>query len=1137
MYGEYSDAKQKLLEKYLRGELGVHPETRRIPRREPGQRIPLSHAQEQVWLHSQLAPELPLYNEPVTIHYSGSLNVKALEKSFNEILRRHEAWRTSFKVIDGEPVQEVQENLSISLPVIDLSGYGRARREEAARRIATADARAPLDLGQAPLFRSKLIRLGEQEYRLYLTLSHIIFDGVAIYRVFLPELSGLYKAYAAGNPSPLPELPIQYPDYACWERRTYTRESLAKDIEYWRKELSGPLPEVYLPVDYRHRRPQTFHGSMYPFKLRSALTGALREFCRKEEVSIFHVLLASFAALLQRYSGEQRIPIGTVTAGRNRPETEALLGYFLNTVVVPADASANPSFRELVHRARNWSLAALDHDRVPFEYLVRELNIQREPSRNPLFQVMFSLEPPMPAIDPGWRLTQMDVDTEATKYDLYLELDERTDQLLARFHYSTDLFERESIARMAIHWKTLLRGGIANSEQRLSELPLMSSRERRRLVGSWNRTAAEYPRDLCIHQAFEQQVARTPDAIALVYEGMRWTYRQINDEANRLAHWLVKKEIGPGSLVGIFLERSAEVVIALLGVLKAGAAYVPLDSSYPSERIKLMLDDAAVASVITVSSIQHKLPAGVRNVVALDKNEEVRRESAANIDHSTSSDQRAYVIYTSGSTGAPKGVEGTHRASMNRFSWMWRTYPFHPDDVCCQKTSLGFVDSIWEIFGPLLAGVPNVIIPQEAVRDPELLLQILARERVTRIVLIPSQLRALLEHAPNLNVRVPQLKLWSCSGEALPVDVARRFRAAFPEARMLNIYGSSEVAADATYHEVEERDLFSSVGIGKPISNTQVYLVDEYSNAVPIGIRGEIYIGGDGLARGYLNRAELTAERFVDNWLVPGTGSRLYRTGDLGRYRSNGEIEYVGRVDSQIKLRGVRIELGEIESVLASHATVREAVVTVSGESEQLTAYLVGQAATELADAAELRRFLRTKLPEHMVPASYWQIEKVPLLPSGKVNRVELANCGGKRVVEGQGWVGPRNESEAQLAEIWRELLKVEGVGIDQNFFELGGHSLLVLQMTARIRRTMAVELPVRSVFEAPTIAALAREVEQARTLGRIAPTPILKRPHRNPADADQEALLTQLDRLSVEEVSSIVKSILDGRQTSEFRS
>ncbi|HET9307660.1 MAG TPA: condensation domain-containing protein, partial [Candidatus Sulfotelmatobacter sp.] len=546
---EYSEAKQKLLEKYLRGEFGVRRETRQIPRRNLGERVPLSHAQEQVWLHSQLAPELPLYNEPVTIHYSGPLNVKALGQSFNEILRRHEAWRTAFKVVDGEPVQEVQGNLFISLPVIDLSGFARSQREEAARRIATADAQTPLDLGQVPLFRAKLIRLDDREHRLYLTLSHIIFDGVAIYRVFLPELSTLYKAYAAGNPSPLPELPIQYPDYACWERRTNTRESLAKEIEYWREQLSGPLPEVYLPTDHRQRLPRTFHGSMYPFKLRSPLTAALREFCRKEGVSIFHVLFAGFAALLQRYSGEQRIPIGTVTAGRNRPESEALLGYFLNTVVVPADVSANPSFRELVHRARNWSLAALDHDRVPFEHLVRELNILREPSRNPLFQVMFSLEPPMPAIDPSWRLTQMDVDTETTKYDLYLELDERTDKLLARFHYSTDLFERESIARMAIHWKTLMRGGIANPEQRLSDLPLVSSRERRRFFGSWNRTAAEYPRDLSIHQAFEQQVARTPDATALVYEGKRWTYRQINDEANRLAHWLVRKKIGAGSLV------------------------------------------------------------------------------------------------------------------------------------------------------------------------------------------------------------------------------------------------------------------------------------------------------------------------------------------------------------------------------------------------------------------------------------------------------------------------------------------------------------------------------------------------------------------------------------------------------------
>jgi acyl-coenzyme A synthetase/AMP-(fatty) acid ligase/acyl carrier protein len=473
---------------------------------------------------------------------------------------------------------------------------------------------------------------------------------------------------------------------------------------------------------------------------------------------------------------------------------------------------------------------------------------------------------------------------------------------------------------------------------------------------------------------------------------------------------------------------------------------------------------------------------------------------------------------------------------------MWRTYPFQAGEVCCQKTNLGFVDSIWEIFGPLLAGVTNVIIPREAVRDPEEMLQILARQRVSRIVLVPSLLRSLLDHAPNLAERVPALRLWSCSGEVLPVDLAKRFRQAYPEARLLNIYGSSEVAADVTCYEVSDRDHASSVLIGKPISNTQIYLVDEYSNPVPVGVRGEIYVGGDGLARGYLNRPDLTAERFVPNWLLPNPSSshsaRLYRTGDLGRFRSSGEIEYLGRIDSQVKLRGLRVELGEIESVLASHPAVREAVVTVSGEGEQqkLIAYLAVNEATTTPTAGELRRTLRSKLPEHMVPASYWQLDCLPRLPSGKVQREGLSTTKARSLREDAELVVPRNDVEAKLAEIWRELLQVDQVGIEQNFFELGGHSLLVLQVTARIRRLFQLELPVRCVFEAPTIAGLAIEVEKARTLGLKARTPIAQRRQRAPEpDVSQESLLSELEKLPPEEARNLLNKLLDGKQNYEF--
>ncbi len=1128
MAAEFSEAKQRLLEKYLRGDLGVHPKARQIQRRKPGEPIPLSHAQEQVWLHSQLAPDLPLYNEPVTIHYRGNLNVKALEQSFNEILRRHEAWRTAFKVVDGEPVQEVHENLSVSLPVIDLSGFPREQRDAAARRLATADARVALDLGQVPLFRAKLIRLEHNEYRLYLTLSHMIFDGVAIYRIFLPELSTLYKAYARGDPSPLPELQIQYPDYACWEREVVTREALVEEIEYWREQLGGTLPEVYLPTDHSNRGPRTFRGSMYPFKLHRPLTGALREFCRGEGVSTFHVLLASFAGLLQRYSGEERIPIGTVTAGRNRPETEHLLGYFLNTVVVPANVSGNPSFRELVRRARHWSLAALDHDRVPFEYLVRELNIQREPSRNPLFQALFSLEPPLPEIDPSWRLTQMDVDTGATKYDLYLELDERTDQVLARFHYSTDLFELETVARMAIHWKTLMQGGIANPEQRLSALPLVSSRENR-FLRTRNDTVRTCPKS-CVHQLFQLQAESVPEAIAVVSHGHCLSYRELNDRANQLAWLLLKRGVAPDAPVGLCVDRGPSMVIALLGILKAGGAYVPLDPKLPDERLAFLLADSKPVALLADESSYR--PAFGPDTIVLDPDWDfIEHESRANPATSVTPEHLAYVMYTSGSTGRPKGVAIEHRSVVNLLRSMQGKPGLNPEDVLLAVTTLSFDIAGLEIFLPLVSGARLVIADSADVIDGNRLKDLLKDSKATAMQATPTTWRLLIEAGWQGN---PDLKIL-CGGEALSPELATQLTSRGRS--VWNLYGPTETTIWSSIYKINGQE--ETVPIGRPIANTSIYIVDNHRSQVPVNVIGEIYIEGEGLARGYLNRPELTAERFVENWLVPRQGSRLYRTGDLGRYRSNGEIEYVGRVDTQIKLRGVRIELGEIESVLVSHPAVRGAVVAVSGEAEQqkLTAYLVGRAGMAVPEAGELRRFLRIKLPEHMVPASYWQIEELPLLPSGKVNRAALAGCGRRRLVDGQDWVGPRNESEAQLVEIWRELLKVQAVGREQNFFELGGHSLLVLQMTARIRRTMEVELPVRSVFESPTIAGLAQEVEKARAAGLKPHTPTLPGRQRPTSDPDQEALLTQLDRLSVEEATSIVKAILDGRQTYGFPS
>jgi amino acid adenylation domain-containing protein len=1092
-----------------------------------------SFAQRRLWFLDQLEPGTAAYNLPRAFRVIGPLDLEILRRALDTIVRRHASLRTVFDSVRGEPRQVVLSESSPDLPLIDLTKIPGIDPDTEALRIVSEEGRKPFDLREGPLLRCLVIRLGPERHVVLLVMHHIITDGWSI-SILFREVTSCYAEFARGKEPDLPELPIQYAEYAQWQHECMNGEALNRQTEHWKSKLAGAQSLIDLPLDHPRPTIAGWHGATEEISLDGVFLAKLKTLAQAEGATSFMVAMAAFQALLWRYTNQESILVGTPVAARSEVEFENMVGLFVNTLVFRSDFSNSLTFRELIRQVRAFALDAYTHQDVPFEKLVEALVPQRSLDTHPLFQVMFTFQniPKQVFEIPGLSIKEIAFEAGIAKFDLSVEVWEDR-EFHCQFEYRTDLFEQSTMRRMLGHFETLLHAAFDNPDLRLAELPMMNGQERAQVLVEWNRTAADYPRDQTIHGAFEQQVSRTPDATALLSEGSPSTYRRINDDANRLAHLLVKKGIGASCLVGILLDRSVEMVVALLAVLKTGAAYVPLDRGYPAERIRLMLTDAGLSGVITVSALQDRLPAGTPNVIELDNPLELKWESSTALPGSVSSEQTAYVIYTSGSTGGPKGVEGSHRASMNRFAWMWRTYPFASGEVCCQKTNLTFVDSIWEIFGPLLAGIPSVIVPQEAVLDPELLLRVLARERVTRIVLVPSQLRACLDHAPNLQQRVPDLKLWSCSGEVLPGDLARRFRAAFPGAKMLNIYGASEVAADATCHEVAERDS-ASVPIGKPISNTQVYVVDECSNAVPIGIRGEIYIGGEGLARGYRNQPELTAGRFVRNWMALPQSERLYRTGDLGRWRGDGEIEYLGRVDTQIKLRGVRIELSEIESVLATHPAVPEAVVVISGEAEQqkLAAYLVVKDRATVPEPGELRRYLRAKLPEHMVPASYWQIEKLPLLPSGKVNRAALAGCGATALVDSHDWVGPRTETETQLAAIWQELLKVERVGVDQSFFELGGHSLLVLQMTARIRRAMEVDLPVRSVFETPTIAGLAQEVEKARALGLKARSPVLRRRQRTPADPNREELLEKLGTLSPAELQSVLQRVLGGKKS-----
>ena len=1094
--------------------------------------FPASFAQQRLWFLDQLEPGTAAYNLVRAFRITGPLDVSALTSAIRAVVRRHEALRTVFETVEGEARQVVLSDVDIQVPIVDVTHLPQREAQPAALRIAGEEGKKPFDLTKGPLFRALLVRLSRDQYLLVLAMHHIVTDGWSI-SILFRELARCYEGSVNQKEPELPELPLQYVEYAQWQREYVSAEVLAKQVEYWKNKLAGAQTILDLPADHPRPATHSWHGATEELIFDSQILAELKKLAQQEGATLFMVSMAAFQALLWRYTGQDNILVGTPTAARSQIEIENLIGFFVNTLVFRSDFSDNLTFRDLVRQVRACALEAYAHQDVPFEKLVEELAPERSIDITPLFQVMFTFQniPKQIFEISGLEMKELEFETGIAKFDLSVEMYE-DHEFHCRFEYNTDLFEKQTILRKLGHFRNLVSCVLENPDQPLAQISLMNVSEREQIVVEWNDTAAENPRVLPIHTVFELQATSIPKSTALRVQGTELSYQNLNEEANRLAHYLIKKGVGPGMLVGVCVERCPEMVVALLAVLKTGAAYVPLDPSYPEERLSFMIEDARLGCVVTRNGIQKRLPTSVPTVIALDSEAALsRNEPVHNPSLELNGVQRAYVIYTSGSSGRPKGVEGTHRGAINRFWWMWERYPFQPGEVCCQKTNLGFVDSIWEIFGPLLAGVPSVILAPETVLDPEELLQSLARHGVTRMVLVPSLLRALLDHAPDLGQRVPKLKLWSCSGEVLSADLARRFRQACPEAKLLNIYGSSEVAADVTWHEVGEEDT-TIVPIGKPISNSQVYLLDRQMNPVPVGVRGQIYVGGDGLAAGYWNRPELTAERFVANPIAPEQSARLYRTGDLGRWRANGEIEYLGRVDSEVKLRGMRIELGEIEAVLMTHALVGEAAVELAEESGQprLLAYLVprnGQA----PNARELRRHLRTKLPEPMVPARYVVLEELPLLASGKVNRRALAGTAGVVLTE-QGMTPPRTETERKLGEIWKELLKVEEVGVDQNFFELGGHSLLVLQVIARIRRMFEVELAVRTVFEEPTLAGLAAAVEKADAQGLKARTPILQRRARSEAIAapSREALLAQLDQLSADDVQTLLKRVLDGK-------
>ncbi len=1036
--------------------------------------LPASFAQQRLWFLDQLLPGSPIYNIRQAVRVSGDLDVVALRCALDALVARHEILRTTFESEGGQPVQVIASVGHIDVPLFDLSALQGQAREAEEQRLIAEEAQRAFDLRHGPLLRCTLLRLAPREHVLLLTVHHIVFDGWSS-GVFKGELGELYCAARSGVPASLPPLPIQYADYAVWQREWLQGGILEGQLAYWRRQLEG-VAVLDLPTDFPRPAVQTFAGAIEPLRIEAGLTRALVELGRSEGATLFMTLAAGFQALLSRYSGQEDVAIGTPIAGRGRSELEGLIGFFVNTLVLRTDLGGAPSFRALLKRVRGVALGAYAHQDLPFEKIVEELRQNRDLSRNPLFQIMFVLQN-TPEVE--LRLSELEVQGmelggNTARFDLALSMVEHRDGLEGYLEYNTDLFMPATAARLAAHFGRLLAAAVADPDCPVTHLDLLSSEERRLLLVSWNDTGAQYPAERCLHELFAEQALRAPRALALLSGQRTLGYGELEEHANRLAHTLRRRGVGRGSLVGLSLERSPELVIGLLGILKAGGVYVPLDPGYPAERLAYMMEDADLALVLTEGALAETLPVPAITRLCLDRDAaEIEAQPAVALSEAEGAGPQdlAYVIYTSGSTGRPKGVLIEHRGLTNLAWAQVRAFGLTPQDRVLQFASISFDAAVSEIAMALVAGAALYLPTRaEAAPGPDLL-ALLERERITVATLSPSVLAAL---APQ---PLPQsLRTLIVAGEACPAAVLQRYGAG---RRFFNAYGPTEITVCATIAECDAREL-QAPPIGRPIANAQVYLLDAQRQPVPVGVAGEIYIGGVGVARGYLNRPELTAERFVPDPFGAAPGARLYRSGDLGRYRPDGQIGFLGRIDNQVKLRGFRIELGEIEALLHQHPRVREAAVVVREDQpgdRRLVAYVVvtGDAALHLA---ELRQYLRSSLPEYMVPSAFLAVEAFPLTPNGKLDRAALPAPAEDRSALESSYVAARTALEQAVVEVWSEVLGRERVGIHDNFFELGGHSLLATQVMSRLREIFPRELALRVLFDGPTVAELAAHIE-----------------------------------------------------------
>ncbi|MFL6282296.1 MAG: amino acid adenylation domain-containing protein [Pyrinomonadaceae bacterium] len=1095
-----SAAKRAVFEKRLRGRLSKGAPEGQLVRRARQSHTPLSFAQQRLWFLYQLEPDTPFYNISRVFFLSGSLDARALGRSLDEVVRRHEILRTSFVEVDGEPSQVVAEARPGALRVIDLRALTEAERACEVERLSTEQARLPFDLTRGPLLRALLLRLGDEEAALVLTVHHIIADGWSM-DVLFRELGALYESFGAGEEATLAELPVQYADYALWQRGRLDGELLETQLAYWRRRLAGHLPVLELPTDRPRPAVKTFGGAQCSLVLSEALSDSLRELGRREGATLFMTLLASFKALLHHYTRQTDIVVGSPIANRNQVEAEGLIGFFVNTLALRTDLSGDPTFSELLAQVREGTLGAHEHQDVPFEKVVESLQAERSRSHTPVFQAMLVLQNAggESLKLKGLKLRTRDVDNGTSKFDMTLTLEDDGRELTAALRYSTDLFDAETAERMLRHFKTLLEGVASDSGRRLSELPLLDEEEERRVVAEWNDTRADYTR-ACVHQLFEQRAAETPDALAVVCERERLTYAELNERANRLAHHLRRLGVGPETRVGVLMSRGTEMVVSLLAILKAGGAYVPLDPEYPRERLSFISEDAGFSLLLAQGATAGELSLPGVGVFDVDGVRELTAgESVENPTAQASPENLAYIIYTSGSTGRPKGVMIEHGSFANYLHWVNGGEPSASLRHLPFTGSLSFDASLKQLFAPLLRGGEVRILSNEVARQPEQLVREFAARAEVGFNCVPSMWEAMLSviesggHAADLG----GLTSLVVGGERLSAELVDRTFKALPHLRLWNFYGPTEATANATFASIKHKD---EISIGRPLQNTQVYVLDARMRPAPVGVPGELYVGGVGVARGYLNRPSLTAEKFVPDTFSNEPGARLYRTGDVVRRLSDGRIEFIGRADDQVKVRGFRIELGEIEAALSSHESVRDCAVVAREDRPgdvRLVAYVVAadackpSAGEPVVVASELRGHLKERLPEYMVPSAFVMLDALPLNANGKVDRKALAATPATQADACDSYVAPRDATEEMIAGVWAEVLRVERVGAHDDFFALGGHSLKATQVVSRLRRLFSVELPLRALFAAPTVAELAGSVEALRATGASTLPPV----------------------------------------------